>query len=139
MSTLERSSRNPFTDILEWLDLNRPTSIIDPTHFIPVEQYTEEGALVIRADLPGVDPDKDIEVKVEGDMLTVTGQRRETEQSKQRSEVRYGSFNRSLRLPRGARPDEVSATYESGVLVVRVPISEPAETAVTVPVQRAGG
>ena len=137
MSTVERTSRNPFTEILEWLDLNRPSA--DPTNFIPVEEYSEEGALVIRADLPGVDPDKDIEVKVEGDLLTVTGQRRETEQSKHRSEVRYGSFNRSLRLPRGAHADEVSASYESGVLVVRVPISEPTETAVTVPVQRTGG
>ena len=138
MSTLERSSRNPFSEILDWLDLNRPTSS-DLAPFIPVEQYAEEGAFVIRADLPGIDPDKDVEVKVEGDMLTVSGQRRETEQTKQHSEVRYGSFTRSIRLPRGSRADQVTATYDSGVLVVKVPMSEPAESAVTVPVQRAGG
>jgi HSP20 family protein len=107
---------------------------------IKVEEYVEENQLVIRAELPGVDPDRDISVTVENNTLTIRGERRaETkEETKQgfRSEFRYGSFLRQLQLPPGCSADQVSATYRDGVLEIRLP--KPVEGADTrrVPITR---
>jgi HSP20 family protein len=57
-------------------------------HYVPVESYTEDGTFVVRADLLGVDPDKDIEVKVDGDVLTIRGERRDEQHDNTHSEVR---------------------------------------------------
>ena len=140
MSTLARRSfETPISEFLQWLDLNRPSSFADLAHYIPVESFTNDGMYVVRADLPGVDPDKDIEVKVEGDVLTIHGERREEEHDNGHSEVRYGSFTRSVRLPKGCDAGEIAARYDAGVLEVTVPISEPAARPITVAVQRPGG
>jgi HSP20 family molecular chaperone IbpA len=136
MSTLVRSTENPISEFFQWLDLNRPSSLSDLTHYIPVESYTENGKYVVRADLPGVDPDKDIEVKVDGDVLTIHGERHEEERENGHSEVRYGSFTRSVRLPKGATAGDVAATYDAGVLVVTVPMSEAPSEPIKVAVQR---
>jgi HSP20 family molecular chaperone IbpA len=101
-----------------------------------VESYTEDGKFVVRADLPGVDPEKEIEVKVDGDVLTIHGERHEEEHDNGHSEVRYGSFTRSVRLPKGATAGDVVATYDAGVLVVTVPMAEAAAEPIKVPVQR---
>lgn len=137
MSTLVRPSESPLSEFFQWLDLNRPSSLSDLTHYIPVESFTEEGTYVVRADLPGVDPEKDIEVKVDGDVLTIHGERREEEHENGRSEVRYGAFTRSVRLPKGASADDVSARYDAGVLEVRVPMKEAPAEPIKVAVQRA--
>lgn len=128
MTTLVRPTESPINEFFTWLDLNRPTSWSDLTHYIPVESFTKDGKYVVRADLPGVDPEKDIEVKVDGDVLTIHGERREEEHDGGHSEVRYGSFTRSVRLPKGASASDVSAHYDAGVLEVTVPLKEsPAE------------
>lgn len=137
MSTLMRPMDNPVSEFFQWLDLNRPSSLSALTHYVPVETYTEDGKYVVRADLPGVDPDKDIDVKVDGDVLTIHGERREEEHDQGHSEVRYGSFTRSLRLPRGADPSDVTARYDAGVLTVSVPMVEPPAEPIKIPVQRA--
>ena len=61
---------------------------------------------------------------VEGDYLTIHGERREETREKNRSEFRYGSFSRSLRMPPGADAASVQATYRDGILEVVVPIGE---------------
>jgi len=136
MSTLVRPSVSPISEFFQWLDLNRPSNLSDLTHYIPVESYTEDGKYVVRADLPGVDPDKDIEVKVDGDVLTIHGERREEEHDHGHSEVRYGSFTRSVRLPKGADASDVTARYDAGVLVVSVPMTESPAQPIKVAVQR---
>ncbi len=93
-------------------------------HMIAVEEFRENGTFVVKAELPGVDPDKDIEITVSGDVLTVHAERSEEEKDKQRSEFRYGSFTRNLRLPEGARADDITAAYDKGVLTVRAPVGE---------------
>jgi HSP20 family molecular chaperone IbpA len=125
------------SQLFQWLDLNRPSSLSELTHYIPVESYTEDGKFVVRADLPGVDPEKEIEVKVDGDVLTIHGERHEEEHDNGHSEVRYGSFTRSVRLPKGATAGDVVATYDAGVLVVSVPMAQTAAEPIKVPVQRA--
>jgi HSP20 family protein len=97
----------------------------DAWRLIRVEQYREDGTLVIRADLPGIDPDKDLELTVSHGMLHIEAERREEREREEkgylRRELRYGSLSRSLPLPEGVTGDDVTATYEAGVLEVRVP------------------
>ncbi|AFM15079.1 molecular chaperone (small heat shock protein) [Mycolicibacterium chubuense NBB4] len=83
---------------------------------------------VIRVDLPGVDVDKDVHVEVDKGRLVIRGERRDEREEESRddgrvrkiSEVRYGSFHRSFALPAHVTGDAVSASYDAGVLTVRV-------------------
>jgi HSP20 family protein len=140
MSNLVRSAADsPISEFFRWLDLNRPSRLSDVTHYIPVESYTDDGTYVVRADLPGVDPEKDIEVKLDGDVLTIHGERREEAHDTGHSEVRYGSFTRSVRLPKGADPKDVTARYEAGVLTVSMPVADAQAEPIKIAVQRAEG
>lgn len=91
-----------------------------------VEEYRDGNTVVIRADLPGIDPDQDVELTVADDVLHLRAERRERSEHKDkgsyRSEFRYGSFTRALPLPPGCRDEDISASYRDGVLEVRVPV-----------------
>jgi len=93
---------------------------------IKVEEFKEDGTMVIRAELPGIDPDKDVEVTVANGYLTLHLERREEkkeeEDARYYSEFKYGSFTRRMPLPAGATEDDVKATYKDGILEVRVPV-----------------
>jgi HSP20 family protein len=109
------------------------------TAWLRVEEFREPDALVVRAELPGIDPEKDVEVTVHDNALTIKAERRENTEDRgkhgYRSEFRYGSFARTVDLPRGARGEDVTASYHDGVLEVRVPtVAEagPGPTKVTV-------
>ncbi len=92
---------------------------------IRVEEYRDDGMLVVRADLPGIDPDKDVELTVADGMLHIEAERREEEKQEGkgylRQEVRYGSLSRSLPLPEGVTEADITATYKDGVLAIRIP------------------
>ena len=88
---------------------------------IRVEEYQEGERRIIRADLPGVDPDKDIDVTVDRGLLRLHGQRRAEERDRYRTEIRYGSFERVLALPAGTKPEDIKAEYADGVLTVSMP------------------
>ena len=92
---------------------------------IRVEEFREDGALVIRADLPGIDPDKDVELTVAAGILHIEAERRVEEKREEkgyvRQELRYGSLSRSLPLPEGATAADITATYKAGVLEIRIP------------------
>ncbi len=110
--------------------------------WLRVEEYVDEGALVVRAELPGVDPDKDVELTVADGTLRIRAERQEKSEHKDkdsyRSEFRYGSFARSIPLPAGCSEKDVTATYRDGVLEVRVPTTAERPTEPTkVPVARA--
>lgn len=95
------------------------------TALTPAVEVTADGDdAVIRADLPGVDVEKDVTVEVENGRLVIRGERRdersEEKDGRRVSEVRYGSFRRSFALPSHVTGDAVSATYDAGVLTVRV-------------------
>jgi HSP20 family protein len=95
-----------------------------------IEEFVENKALVIRAEMPGVDPDKDIEVTVSEGALHIRAERQEKEEHKDkdgfRSEFRYGAFSRSIPLPEGIKQEDIKASYTDGVLEVRTPLPEPA-------------
>lgn len=80
-------------------------------------------------EVPGVDPAKDIEITVEDGRLTIRAERRQSEsvsdETSTRSEFRYGSYRRSLDLPPGATAEDTEATYENGILDVRIPTPRP--------------
>lgn len=118
----------------------RLTNWVDGEETIRVEEVEDTGALVIRAELPGIDPDKDVDVTVDNGILTVRAERRATAESEHRgvhrSEFRYGSFSRSIVLPPGTDEDEIKATYANGILEVRLPLTEPMDTSRRVPVTK---
>ena len=95
-----------------------------------VEEFRDNGSIVVRAELPGVDPDKDIDVTVKDGVLRIEAQRsRESsheDDRSYRSEFRYGSFARMIHLPPGAAATDVKASYSDGVLEVRVPMDDTA-------------
>jgi len=137
MTTVARRPSSPMAEMLDWLEANTPLSFtgVGLAPYIRVEDYLEEGSYVLRAELPGVDPEKDVEVSVENDMLTISGERREETKEKHRREFHYGSFRRSISLPRGATADQITASYTDGVLEVRVPIEGEEAKSVKIPVQ----
>lgn len=100
----------------------------DMQGWIRVEELHEDDALVVRAEMPGVDPDKDIDVSVSDGVLHIGAERKASEEHKDeksyRSEFHYGSFSRNLRLPRGVDSKSVKARYADGILEVRIPWPE---------------
>ncbi|GAA2879422.1 Hsp20/alpha crystallin family protein [Pseudonocardia halophobica] len=111
--------------------------------FTPAADVTRDGAdALVSLEVPGLDPATDVHVDVEEGRLVVHGERRDerNEESEGRRvrEVRYGSFRRSFALPQHVTADAVSASYEAGVLKVRVAgaYAEPRKPGVTsIPVQ----
>jgi HSP20 family protein len=99
-----------------------------PTNGIRVDEYGEDGHLIIRAELPGIDPAKDVDVTVSDGKLHITAERREEEKTEKkgyvRQELRYGSFTRTLPLPEGVSPTDVTAGYKDGILEIRLPIPD---------------
>ena len=79
---------------------------------------------VLRANVPGIKPEE-VKIDVEDDLLTISAEHEESEEEKKdnfvRRERRYGSFARSISLPRGVSPDDVEATIKDGVVEVTVP------------------
>jgi HSP20 family molecular chaperone IbpA len=119
-----------FPDLLDWLDSPWPAVLpFGPAQTFRVEDYTEDGNYMIRAELPGVDPEKDVEVTVESGMLTIHAERREETKHDRHSEFKYGSLTRSVTLPEGADPDHITASYDQGMLTVTVSVPEEAKPA----------
>src|ERR1700731_1743276 len=87
----------------------------------PVDIYEGEHNITLKIDVPGID-EKDIDVRIEGNTLTVHGERKiekeEKEENFRRVERQYGSFTRSFTLPSSVDPGQVSAHYEKGVLKI---------------------
>jgi HSP20 family protein len=89
-----------------------------------VDMFEKDNELVIRADLPGLDP-KDIKVTMENDVLTIEGERKHEKEIKEenfyRREAFFGKFLRRMGLQPGLKPEDMKATYKQGVLEVRLP------------------
>jgi HSP20 family protein len=94
-----------------------------------VDIAEDDKELTVRAELPGIDP-KELDVTVVGSQLTLSGEKRESSESKDKggyhSETRYGSFRRTLPLPEGVDTEHVEAQYANGVLTLRLPKTAPA-------------
>ncbi|GAA2136279.1 HSP20 family protein [Arthrobacter sp. TE12231] len=124
-SPFDAFRRSP-SDLMDFMDRffqeeNRPMPI-------RVEEFLDGNTLVIRAEAPGLDPDKDIDVSVVDGALQIRAERKEEKEEKgkdsYRSEFRYGSFLRTLPLPADVKEEDIKATYKDGVLEVRTPVPE---------------
>ncbi|HYB38233.1 MAG TPA: Hsp20/alpha crystallin family protein [Mycobacterium sp.] len=116
---------NLFTGIPARLSLRQ-------NHFIRIEDQMEDGRYVVHAEIPGIDPAKDVDITMCDGRLTIKAERTVKSESKGRSEFCYGSFVRSVTLPPGINEDDVTATYDKGILTVSVGVSEAAEKHVAV-------
>jgi HSP20 family protein len=105
-----------------------------PANGAPARRWTPamdlletDDAFVLRADLPGVS-ESDVSIELEDNVLTLSGERNVEHEDKRegfyRVERSFGSFSRSLTLPKGVDPEAVSAAFDRGVLEVRIPKPE---------------
>lgn len=103
------------------------------SHTMRLEEFIDGDTCVIRAELPGLDPEKDVDIEVSDGILRLSAER--TEQSKEerpdgyRSEFHYGRMIRHIRLPEGTTEDDITASYKDGILEVRAPAPKAAEPA----------
>lgn len=86
--------------------------------------------IVVKAELPGIDT-KDIDISLTNDVLSIKGEKKQEKEEKEEDyhfvERSYGSFTRSIRLPRDVQSDKISASYKNGVLKITLPKSEEAK------------
>ncbi len=101
-------------------DLDEPTR----AHTTPLECFVQNGNLVVRADVPGIEP-KDVDISLVGNVLTIKGERKGKEEvNKQdylRREIAYGAFERRVTLPEGAQADKIKAEFRNGVIEITIP------------------
>jgi len=102
-----------------------PEEALTTTSFAPpVDIYEDEHNITLKMEVPGID-EKDIDVRIESNTLTVHGERKiekeEKEENFRRVERQYGSFTRSFTLPSSVDPGQVSAHYDRGVLRISLP------------------
>ncbi len=95
---------------------------------IRIEQAVEDGHFVVRAEIPGVDPAKDVDVTVSGGMVSIRAERSEHKGDKAHSEFHYGRMVRTVPLPLAAKEETASATYTHGILEVSFVMGEPRES-----------
>lgn len=123
MSTpVRRQPRSLLPEVGDWFGSILPTAF--RPNMVRIEEYTEDGQYVVRAELPGIDPDRDVEITVADGVLTIKAQRTEKQVENGRSEFHYGSFVRQVALPPGADEENIKASYDNGILTVRMPIGE---------------
>jgi HSP20 family protein len=114
MNRLSRESYSP----------DAPEEALMTTSFAPpVDIYEDEHDITVKMEVPGID-EKNIDVRIDGNTLSVRGERKmekdEKEENYRRIERQYGSFTRSFTLPSSVDPTQVSAHYEQGVLKVNL-------------------
>jgi HSP20 family protein len=113
------------------------------TAFVPAADVVRDGSdVVVTLELPGVDVEKDVEVEVASGRLTISGKREERTSTENGGttvrELRYGSFRREFALPEDVKADDVTASYDKGLLEVRISgAARPAVEARKIPVQGA--
>lgn len=136
MSTLtRRNNHTPTVGLADWLEL--PLTLMWPLagHSVRVEDYVKDGQYVLRAELPGTDPGKDVEVTVARGVLTIKADRLDKTEGTHRSEFHYGTFTRRVPLPAGADEEHVQASYDNGVLEVVVPLKDAGDGQRRIPVR----
>ncbi len=133
---------DPFADLLSFPDrlnqlLNQGTHVsrgksneqsLTFANFIPpVDVMEDDNNIMVQVELPGV-REEDVEVRIENNMLTISGERRlENEEQRDnflRVERAYGRFYRSFTLPSNIDPENVSATFDNGILKITIPKRE---------------
>jgi HSP20 family protein len=126
LTTLQDQVNRLFNDSFRRTDEEASLSAWAPA----VDVYETEHELVVKADLPEVDP-KDLDIRVENNILTISGERKfekkVNEENYLRVERSYGSFSRSFTLANTVNPEAIKADYQNGVLTLSIPKREEAK------------
>jgi len=141
MATIaKRTPTSPLAELFDWFETGWPSTMERRrgSQVMRIEDRLEEDKYVLRAELPGIDPDKDVEVTVANGVLQISAERREEVSEKGHSEFHYGSFLRRVTLPQGAQDDQLTATYKDGVVEITVPIAAATANTRAIPITRAG-
>jgi HSP20 family protein len=125
-------------DMRHWFDA-LPTWFT-PFETLKVEQFMADDMFVVRAEMPGIDPDKDAEIWIADGTLHMKVERTMEEHKEEegtfRTEFGYGSFHRAVALPKGFVGDDVKATYKDGVLEVKLPVRAATAPVAKVPIAK---
>ncbi|MGI5487268.1 Hsp20/alpha crystallin family protein [Microtetraspora malaysiensis] len=134
-----RESGWPFPDLLEWLE-SPLMGMRSSAELIRIEDYVEGDRYIVRAELPGIDPSKDVDITLTNGVLEIRAEKSEEMREGRRTEFHYGSLYRSITLPPAVREDDVQATYKDGVLEVSVGLeTEKKAEGRRIPIQRTAG
>ena len=133
-----RTPTSPLSELFDWFEIGWPSTIEGRrgSQAMRIEDRIEEDKYVLRAELPGIDPDKDVEITVADGVLSISAERREEVSEKSHSEFHYGSFLRRVSLPQGAQDDQLTATYKDGVIEITVPIAAAKSQTRAIPITR---
>jgi len=130
--------RAMFPDAPDWPESPRTALLaFSSAQTFRVEELVRDNYYVIRAELPGLDPASDIEVTVDGRTLTIHAKRRQEDEGPLRTEFRYRSATRSIRLPARVDAQDVTASYQKGILEVSILVPEPVQEGTRIPIENA--
>ncbi|MEV4135628.1 Hsp20/alpha crystallin family protein [Dactylosporangium sp. NPDC049742] len=115
-------------------DLTGPSWFPFTEPAIRIEEDLQEDRYTLRAELPGIDPAKDLDITYADGTLRLAVVRTESQRDKGHSEFRYGTFHRAIALPLGAKEETLAAVYKDGILAITVAIGEPHPAGRHVPV-----
>lgn len=126
MASLENRMEAMFRSFGFWTPGTRPLGVLPARPFAPaMDVVASNGDVIVKLDLPGIDPVKDVTVTAEGGELTIHGERHDTAEVKEggyfRSETFKGTFERHIPLPEGTPQEKITAQYANGVLEIFVP------------------
>jgi HSP20 family protein len=135
VDVLDRPVRR-LSDLLRWPDWS--SMVVE--HPIAIEEFRDGDDLVVRAEVPGIDPDRDVDIRVSDRTLHLRVERREEKKSDTgngyRTEFHYGSFTRSVPLGAGVTAKDVTAAYHDGILTVHMPVNTQMAQAERIPIAR---
>jgi HSP20 family molecular chaperone IbpA len=125
--------------VLQWVADSTPVARLRQAgRPIRTEDFVEDGVYVIRADLPGVDPARDIDVSVRQGMIEIKAFRRDDLKRRQHQEIAYGLFRRVMPLPDEADDRTLTTRYTNGVLEVAIDLPGARRSATATPLKREG-
>ncbi|BCB83024.1 Hsp20/alpha crystallin family protein [Phytohabitans suffuscus] len=130
MSTITRA-RGALTP-LEWVNNLSLFPFLAPS--IRIEEFLDGETYVVRAELPGIDPAKDVTVTYAEGELRLHVERSTEHKDRTHSEFHYGSFYRTVPLPAGAREDTITAEYADGILTIKLLVGEVETTGKPIPI-----
>jgi HSP20 family protein len=130
---VRRESRLP--DLFDLLEMPFTTLRPFTAQAIRIEDYIDDDKYVIRAELPGIDPSRDVEISLSRGILTIRAEREERRERRRHSEFRYGTYERHIRLPDHVREEDITAAYDQGILTVTVPLQEATEATRRIPIE----
>ena len=130
--------RAMFPDLPDWPESPRTALLaLSSAQTFRVEELVRDSHYVIRAELPGLDPAEDIQVTVNGGTLTIHAERCRQDEEPYRTEFRYGSATRSVRLPARVDAHDIMARYRKGILEVSIPMPAPKPEGTRIPIENA--